>query len=116
MNTDFMTLNEVLNNGNVIHLYKQLLTGVWISYGYSAYLLHLTVSANQYHTLQGFSIEMQMPWCMVHENDVSQVCGMIESVVRSDHYIKLTISEYRVTTDGYNRWTNALKSSTDITK
>ena len=39
MNKDLITLNEVLNSGSSIDLYQEENTGLWATYGYSAYLL-----------------------------------------------------------------------------
>ena len=38
MNKDLITLNEVLNSGSSIDLYQEENTGLWATYGYSAYL------------------------------------------------------------------------------
>ena len=57
MNKDLITLNEVLNSGSSIDLYQEENTGLWATYGYSAYLLfhqnavsytHLTLPTTPY--------------------------------------------------------------------
>ena len=39
MNEELITMNEVLNDGSSIYFYQQESTGIWVTYGYSAYLL-----------------------------------------------------------------------------
>lgn len=67
MNKDLITLNEVLNSGSSIDLYQEENTGLWATYGYSAYLLF---HQNGIQCLANFSIHMQMPCVCITEADL----------------------------------------------
>lgn len=58
MNPDQITLNEVLNSGSDVHLYRDDLTGMWTAYGISAYLLSRIEGLPH---IASFSGRMQMP-------------------------------------------------------
>ena len=36
MNTDLITINEVVNDGSSIFFYQEEMSGAWVTYGYSA--------------------------------------------------------------------------------
>ena len=37
MNEELITMIEVLNDGSSTYFYQQESTGIWVTYGYSAY-------------------------------------------------------------------------------
>ncbi|MBQ8501958.1 MAG: hypothetical protein IJ494_06650 [Bacteroides sp.] len=104
MNRDLMTLNEVLGNG--IYFYREELTGLWMTFGYSAYLLS---QIDGLHTLSGYSENMQMPCVCIANTDFRKMVSDHASVVecKDGYYHWHTACE--VDASAYQRWTESLK-------
>ena len=106
MNKDLITLNEVLNSGSSIDLYQEENTGLWATFGYSAYLLF---HQNGIQCLANFSIHMQMPCVCITEADLKRlVAENPQTIEANDGYYHLS-SESRIDADSYRIWVNSLK-------
>lgn len=106
MNQELITLNEVLNDGSTLFIYREELTGNWFSYGYSAYLLSRIEHVNN---LSGFSETMQMPFVCITASDFRKVFKDRLTVVgsESDNYrFSTTVS---VDSEAYRHWVDGLK-------
>lgn len=103
---DLITLNEVLNSGSSIDLYQEENTGLWATYGYSAYLLF---HQNGIQCLANFSIHMQMPCVCITEADLKRlVAENPQTIEANDGYYHLS-TESRIDADSYRIWVNSLK-------
>ncbi|MBO5015578.1 MAG: hypothetical protein J6C92_07180 [Bacteroidaceae bacterium] len=106
MNRDLITLNEVLNNGHSIYFYQEELTGMWMTYGNSAYLLSQT---DGLHTLSGYSEKMQMPYVCITNADFRKIASEHAKLMECRNGVYHLTASLGVDTDGYQHWTESLK-------
>lgn len=71
MDLNLVKSNETLNKGVNIYLYLSDVSGQWVAYGQSAYLLRLYVKANGYDSLRAYSTELNMPCTVVSNKTVN---------------------------------------------
>ena len=106
MNADLITLNEVLNGGSFIHLYQEELTGCWVSFGYSAYLLS---QLSDICYIATFSDKMQMPCvCITGSALRSIVNETIIPIESNDGHYRLP-STSSVDAAAYQSWVISIK-------
>lgn len=106
MSDDIITLNEALNDGSSIYFYQQESTGIWVTYGYSAYLLAHMQNIN---CLSSFSEHMQMPCACVTEAEFKKLVVANRKVIEvKDGYYHLSTNT-NIEQDSYQIWTNSLK-------
>lgn len=70
MDEELIIMNGVLNDGSRIYFYQQESTGIWATYGYSAYLLAHMQSID---CLSSFSEHMQMPCVCITEAEFKKM-------------------------------------------
>ncbi len=86
---EIITLNEVKNDGSIINLYFNDITGFWMSFGLSAFGLRLFGKSNGFNTIRCFSQTMQMP-CTIVANDV--ISELMSVGVTSGHPTEVNFS------------------------
>lgn len=106
MNNDLITINEVVNDGTCIFFYQEEMSGVWVTYGYSAYLLS---QMSNIKTLSSYSELMQMPCVCISNIDFKGIVRNNMSTIECrDGFFYLPTSS-KVDEDEYRQWTNSLK-------
>ncbi|MBR5384316.1 MAG: hypothetical protein IK143_00380 [Bacteroidales bacterium] len=99
MDNEKITLNEMKNDGGMVHLYYDRFVGFWVAYGYSGFLAT--------HVIDGvisFSDELQMPLVLIGREDKRVLEENMESVEKSTGgYICLRM-ERPLRMDGYAKW------------
>ncbi len=106
MNKDLVTINEVVNDGSSIFFYQEETSGVWVTYGYSAYLLS---QMSEIKTLSSFSELMQMPCLCISNADFRGIVKNNMSTIECrDGYYYLPTST-KVDKELYREWINSLK-------
>ena len=106
MNTDLITLNEVLNNGDSIYFYQDEISNVWATWGYSAYLLS---RMNGVKCLTSFSDKMQMPCaCITATYFKGIVKENMSTIECKDGFYHLPAKE-KVDANAYQNWVTSLK-------
>lgn len=106
MDRDLITLNEVLNDGSHLFLYPEEKMGIWVSYGYSAYMLS---QISEIKTLSSFSDLMQMPCTCISETEFRSIAQRyISTIERRDEYYTLPTNS-KVEDDAYKQWVSSLK-------
>lgn len=106
MNDELIVLNEVLNSGQSIYFYQDATTNVWVTWGYSAYLLS---RMSDIHCLTSFSDRMQMPCACITANDFHGIVkDNMNAIECKDGFYHLTVKE-KVETDAYQNWVSDLK-------
>ena len=106
MNTDLITLNEVLNNGSSIYFYQQESTGIWVTYGYSAYqLAHM----QNIKSLSSFSEHMQMPCACITAADFKGIVKENMSTIECKDGFYLLPAKEEVDVNAYQNWIASLK-------
>lgn len=108
MNADIITLNEVLNNGSDIYLYHEEITGCWVTFGYSAYLLSIMSD----HYIANFSAKMQMPCVCIAESTFRELMKENVKGVTCTEGCYRVYSTSSVNFDAYQNWVAGLKQNT----
>lgn len=106
MNTDLITLNEVLNNGKNAYFYQEPMTGCWVAYGYSAFLLS---EMNGISSIASFSEKMQMPCVCITEATFKGIVKENMSTIECRDGYYLLPTTMQVDADAYQRWCTSLK-------
>lgn len=102
---EIITLNEVMNKGNQIHLYFNGFIGLYAAYGYSAYLLSKVTEGNG-----SFSDDMQMPVVVINPAHVDEVKEQLNVVKESRGYFCLESKE-KVDEAEYAEWVKNIRSN-----
>lgn len=108
MNTEMITLNEVQNDGTLIHLYWNNDAEVWLSYGYSAYALRLLLKVRGYDCLRRYSEQMQMPCTLVGEGTIRLLASQVGKEVPQKAYFRLVVSQ-EIDESDYQEWVHELR-------
>ena len=106
MNTDLITLNEVLNNGDSIYLYQDEISNVWATWGYSAY--HL-VHMEGIKCVTSFSEKMQMPCACITAADFKGIVKDNMSTIECKNGFYLLSAKEKVDSNAYQNWVASLK-------
>ncbi len=114
MNTDIITLNEVVNDGKTIHLYYNASVGFYVAYGYSAFFVTHFASPPC-----SFSDELLMPVALLRCSEVAALrgaalrkavlCGAAEGAAEDyGDYVRFGMQE-EIPRDGYAAWVEKVK-------
>ena len=106
MNTDLITLNEVLNNGDSIYFYQDEISNVWATWGYSAY--HL-VHMEGIKCVTSFSEKMQMPCACITAADFKGIVKDNMSTIECKNGFYLLSAKEKVDANAYQNWVASLK-------
>jgi len=99
MDIEKITLNEVKNDGGMVHLYFDRFVGFWVAYGYSAFLATHIVDG-----VISYSDELQMPLVLIGEEDRRALEENMESVGKiTGEYLCMRM-ERPMRMDGYAKW------------
>lgn len=111
MSNEEITMNELRNDGSMVHLYFEARINAWTTYGHSAYALRLYAKANGYSNLRGYSKPMQQPCTVVCEE---ALIGMSQQAVSMEKlsatYVLLHMPD-RIDQTAYAKWTSKLRQS-----
>lgn len=108
MDKDNITLGEVTNDGQSIHLYYDSMTGIYLAFGMSAFYTTLVTEPEQ-----SYSDEMQMPVTLLRQEQILSLRHNLELVEQrpSQYYLfrmKTVIGE-----SGYADWAYKLRQRQD---
>lgn len=106
MNSEFITYNEVINDGRMIHLYREERTGLWIAFGYSAYLI---ANRTDVASISSFSDELQMPSVALSASAREQLIQTYTSTSKGFDKYDLITCEERVDVSAYQDWVKSIK-------
>lgn len=73
MNSDQITLNEVMNDGSIVYLYFNRATGLYMAYGFSAFNFRNIAQHKSIDAVESYSLEMAMPVVQVSKEQLSKV-------------------------------------------
>ncbi len=111
MNTELITLNEVKNDGSLIYLYFNEVTGLWMAFGLSAYGLRLFGKSEGFSTVRCFSQSLQMPCTVANQGVVGAL--LLKGTVLS-HPTETALSVQMpdtVNMSSYAIWVSKLKDN-----
>lgn len=115
MNLDKITLNECSNDGTKMYLYYLADAGMWISFGYSAFILAYVATKNgNIDYLESFSIQMQMPTVAINNKDIKKTVMLHEIDQENTGQYMITFDSNFVDTEAYCEWTNTLRSKCNL--
>lgn len=105
MDKDKITLGELANDGQSIHLYYDSMTGVYLAFGLSAFYTTLVTEPGQ-----SYSDEMQMPVTLLQREHIESLKHNfeLEDFHQNRYYqfkIKTVVGE-----KGYSEWAGKLRS------
>lgn len=104
MNIELITLNEVLNDGSQIFFYQEETTGIWVAWGYSAFLLHSMVGEK---CLASYSELMQMPSTLISHSDFTRiVSSTLDATTNRTCQLQTNL---KVDAEEYQKWVEELK-------
>ncbi len=102
-------LNECRNDGSTIHIYYNAISGAWISYGISAFLLRNLCDGNGIPSIESYSEVLQMPSVFIVDIVDLNKCAASSRDIDSSYYI-LTVNEV-ADDDRYLPWASSLRKA-----
>lgn len=110
MNLEKITLNECSNDGTKIYLYYLADVGMWISFGYSAFIVaHVTTKNGDMDYLESFSIQMQMPTVAINNKGLKKIVTLYEVDQENTGQYMITFDSNFVDAEAYCEWTSTLR-------
>ena len=106
MNYELITLNEVVNSGQSIYFYRDEISNVWTTWGYSAYLLSHTDGVK---CLTSFSDKMQMPCACITATDFEIIIRDNMRTIENKNGIYILLTNEKVDANAYQNWVTSLK-------
>lgn len=98
-----ITINEVNNTGDRIHLYYNGLVGLYVAYGISAFLLSMETQVSP-----SYSQDMQMPAAVINVAHYNQLKEKLEVVGKGENYRCLRAS-VAYDEGEYTEWASELR-------
>lgn len=109
MNREEAIWNEVVNGGEVVHAYRDALTGAWRAFGVSAYGLKELCCGVGCGFQEVFSAEMQMPCVTVPDAWMGMIeCAAREVDSRRGDSVTLAV-DFCVDMDDYIVWAQKVR-------
>ena len=100
---EFISKNEIFNDGKMIHLYFNGMIGVYVAYGISAYLLCQHVQAKP-----SYSVEMQMPVAVLNAEHYEELVKML-ALSKNEHSYRCLVVDTPADMDAYSEWAYQLR-------
>ena len=105
MNNEIITLNEVANDGNFVHLYYNEEIGFYVAYGLSAYLICRVIDP-----ICSYSEKFQMPVVLLNQEQIQQCRISLQKVKHSQHsYYQFQMAITLPMSEDYINWAANLK-------
>ena len=104
MEKDRITLGELTNDGQTIHLYYDAMTGVYLAFGLSAFYTTMLTEPGQ-----SYSDEMQMPVTLLrqeHVNILKQNLRLVKDLNTQYYLFKM---DTPIGDSGYDSWAYQLR-------
>lgn len=102
-----VVINEVTNEGCVVHVYFNEMTGLNISFGLSAYIVTRYVP----DVLQSYSDELQMPVVQLTKKQTDRLFNALHVVNDPKKGHVLIELEQNIDESGYTEWASKLRES-----
>ena len=109
MNAAHILANEKTNEGLDIHMYYDESAGVWMSYGYSAYALRLSVKSVGLDNLRTYSPDLELPCTKVGSMAVKRVKGVVQVLDEQPKAYMHCRVEQAFEMEDYAHWVERLK-------
>ena len=95
------------NNNSYVHLYCIPIIDMWVSFGYSAYLLRLYANDCEYDNIVGFS-DIELPCTMISSSIVKKLRGNVLIQKEQEDYLLLSFNR-KADYHKYSCWVTNLK-------
>ncbi len=106
IDTEILTINECMNEGDEIHMYYDSANSVWKAYGLSAYLLY-HISEEYMNIPSGYSKEIQMPYAKVDDKTFEALFFTHTKKQAKDQHLKFRLTK-QVDVKDYAKWLNCI--------
>ena len=100
-----VVINEVTNEGRVVHVYFNKMTGLNISFGLSAYIVTRYVP----DVLQSYSDELQMPVVQLTKEQTGKLYSTLHVMNDPKKGHVLIELEQNIDESGYTEWASKLR-------
>lgn len=107
---DFIVKNEIINDGDMIHMYYLPMYNEYVSYGYSAFIVFQTFKNEGQILKESYSIEYQMPMVRVNEQQLKVILSkgikLSDSIGNLYYHVQsfITFDE-----KGYDDWAQMMR-------
>ena len=110
---EIIIFNECFNaEGRHIHLYRSKDTGVWATYGYSAYTVAEMERRDDLSIVKNYSKKVSMPVVIMGDDTCKHIASRNHKEEDTADHIRLSMSEPRsVDTDSYRHWARSLRNT-----
>ena len=104
MDGNQITMNEVMNDGKVVHVYFNNVTGLYMAFGVSAYIAMKYVSG-----VESYSEQLQMPVVQMTKTQYEELCAKqhVQKDAKKGHVL-IEASE-NVDEAAYEEWAGKLR-------
>ena len=104
MEKDRITLGELTNDGQTIHLYYDAMTGVYLAFGLSAFYTTMLTEPGQ-----SYSDEMQMPVTLLHQEHIQALKQNLRMIKHQETQYYLFKMDTAIGETGYDSWAYQLR-------
>jgi len=101
---EFISKNEIFNDGKTIHLYFNGMIGLYVAYGISAYLLCQNVKAKP-----SYSVEMQMPVAVINAEHYEELVKLL-GLSKNQNSYRCLVVDTPADMDAYSDWAYQLRT------
>ncbi len=103
-------LKELENDGLLANLYFYEDFHMWVSYGYSAFLMRCYANAHGLDSIRRFSYKLQMPCCIVGEETVQNLRKVKKIEMETDSYLQVRL-DYVIDKVDYLDWQSRISKN-----
>ena len=110
ISNDVIIKNEVLNEGDVMHLYYSKMYGMYIAYGYSAFLAEKSLRLQQIEIEHTYSDRFQMPSVQVDRDSFYLLLKLCDGQKKTKDGRYYCIQSFVLFNEGeYDEWASLLR-------
>lgn len=114
MDFNVVLKNEEANKGQRIYLYRSDVSGQWVAYGQSAYVLRIYVKAQGYDSLRAFSTEVNLPCTVVSLKTVKSLRSELTIIDEHDNESITLDTKEKPEYEKYLMWTEKLQKENEV--
>lgn len=99
-----------MNDGSHIFLHKDMDSGIWFSFGYSAFALRGLLAIEEFNRMSCYSTEMQMPCIKISNPDMLYTIVHKSTSVMNNDFSEITLYEpEKINDEYYSMWAAQLR-------
>ena len=110
MSDDFIVKNEIMNEGDMIHMYYSPMYKEYVAYGYSAFIVFQMCKNEGQILKESYSDEYQMPMVRVNDQQFNMILSnrlrLSDSIDNSYYHFQSIIPFDEM---GYDEWAQIMR-------